>query len=93
MADSIKSTEVRIAELDEKIKQIKAQKRNILNRQRTEERKKRTKRLIEVGATVESVLGRAITREDLPKLKDFLIQQEKRGNFFTKAMNGNVVEK
>lgn len=50
------------------------------------ERKKRTKRLIEVGAAVESVLKQPIEKEDLPKLINFLEQQEERGNYFSKAM-------
>jgi hypothetical protein len=42
--------------------------------------------LIEIGATVESVLGDKIERDDLPKLKDFLQQQENRGSYFSNAM-------
>ena len=52
----------------------------------SDERKKRTKRLIEVGAAVESVLKQPIEKEDLPKLIHFLEQQEERGNYFSKAM-------
>ena len=43
-------TEERIAELDKKIEQIKAQKKAILQREKQAERKARTKRLIQIGA-------------------------------------------
>ena len=77
----------RIAKLQEKQKQLKAQEKALRARQSQEERKIRTKRLIDIGAAVESVLGHPIEKEDLPNLIDFLQQQEQRGNFFSKAMN------
>ena len=52
----------------------------------TEERKIRTHRLIEIGAAVESVLGRCIELEEIPKLIAFLNKQEMNGKFFSKAM-------
>lgn len=79
-------TEERIAELDKKIEQIKAQKKAILQREKQAERKARNKRLIEIGGAVESVLGHPIEKEDLPKLINFLKQQEERGHYFSKAM-------
>jgi uncharacterized protein (DUF2267 family) len=82
-----RTSEERIAELDKRIEQIKAQKKAILAREKQAERKARTKRLIEVGATVESVLGRPIEQDELPKLLNFLKQQEERGQYFTKAMS------
>lgn len=41
------------AEKDKKIKQLKAQERAILTRQKERERKARTRRLIQIGATIE----------------------------------------
>lgn len=79
-------TEERISDIDKKMEQLKAQKRALQARQSKEERKKRTKRLIEVGATVEKVLGRPIEHDELPKLLNFLKQQEERGQYFSKAM-------
>ena len=61
--------EERIAELDEKIKQINAQKKAILQREKQAERKARTKRLIQIGAEVEAVCGE-IT--DLEAFKTYL---------------------
>lgn len=67
-------------QLNQQVKQLKARKSQ-------EERKARTKRLIEIGAAVESVLNRPIEHDELPKLIDFLKIQEQRGHFFSKAMN------
>lgn len=86
MATEKRSYEERLAELQERQKQLKAQERKLKAQHSQAERKERTKRLIEVGATVESVLGKPIGKEDLPKLKSFLEQQEQRGQFFSKAM-------
>lgn len=69
---STRSPEERLAELDEKMNQIKAQKRALQNRAKTEERKARTKRLIEVGATLESALEIEITKDMLPTLLDLM---------------------
>lgn len=46
------SYEEKLEELDRKMEQLKARKRDLAARHSKEERKKRTKRLIEVGATV-----------------------------------------
>ncbi len=78
--------EERIAKLQEKQKQLKAQEKALKARQSQEERKVRTKRLIKIGAAVESVLGRPIEEEDIPNLIAFLHSQEQRGSFFSKAM-------
>lgn len=67
-------------QLNQQVKQLKARKSQ-------EERKARTKRLIEIGASVESVLGRPIEKDDLPNLIKFLEDQENRGRWFSKAMN------
>ena len=52
-----RSTEERLAELDKKLDNIKAQKRALLARANAEERKKRTHRLIQIGAEVEKYCG------------------------------------
>lgn len=81
-----RTSEEQLADIQKKIEQLKAKEKQIKARHSQEERMARTKRLIEVGATVESVLGRSIEKEDLPKLKSFLENQEQRGQFFSKAM-------
>ena len=49
-----KSAEDRVADIDKKIKQMQAQKRAILQREKEAARKSRTKRLIRIGAEVGS---------------------------------------
>lgn len=81
----------RIAELQKRQDQLKAQERDLKKRQTAEERKKRTRRLIELGGIVESVLGRPTTDQDKVRLLYFLKLQEQRGGFFSKAMNDDNV--
>ena len=93
MPRSKKSIEERINDKDaemqkylEKAKQIEEQK-HILEKQKKEaDRKARTKRLIEIGASVESVLGRDFKDGDIIRLMNFLKAQERNGRYFTKAM-------
>lgn len=80
------TTEEKIAKLREKQAQLKAQEKQLLAKEREKERKARTKRLIEIGGTVESVLGRPIEKEDLPLLIAFLQRQGTHGNYFLNAM-------
>ena len=90
---SKKSYDERIEELRKKQEQLKAQERALRKRASAEERKKRTKRLIEIGGAVESVLKKSlgedegiIEKEDLPALISFLQNQEERGQYFSKAI-------
>lgn len=80
------TVEERIEKLKKRQAELKAQEKKLLAQQSQKERKERTKRLIEIGATVESVLGRPITKDELPLLSNFLRQQEERGQFFSKAL-------
>ena len=73
-------------EMLEKLKQYQAQRKQLERRKKEEERKIRTHRLIQIGGAVESVLGRAVTEEDIPKLIAFLKKQETNGRYFSKAM-------
>ena len=77
----------RLTAIEEKENKLKQQKKKLKAEQAKQARNARTKRLIEIGAEVESVLGRPIEREELPKLRAFLQQQEDRGRFFSKWMN------
>lgn len=87
------SIEERIAKLQERQKQLKEREKQLQARRSNEERKKRTKRLIEIGGAVESVLGRPIEKDELPKLINFLKQQEARGGFLKKALEQSPGEK
>lgn len=81
-----KSYEEKLAELQEKQKQLKAQEKKIKAQQSQEERKKRTKHLIEMGGAIYSVLGDNYQEGDVERLIVFLKKQDERGRFFTKAM-------
>lgn len=93
MAKSTKTLEERIQEknlraqkLMEEAKKVEAQRKLLEKRQQAEERKKRTHRLIQIGAAVESVLDMPIEEEDIPRLIAFLKKQEANGKFFSRAM-------
>lgn len=86
-----KSFDEKLDEIQKKKEQLDAQAKAIKKRKSEEDRKKRTRRLIELGGIVESVLGRDTTEEDKITLLNFLKNQESNGNFFSKAMNNAVV--
>lgn len=52
-----KTTDEKITEIDERIAQLKNQKRNLQNKVKSEERKARTRRLIQIGEEVEDSCG------------------------------------
>lgn len=87
MATEKRSIDERIAELKEKQNQLKAQEKKLRAKKSTEERKIRTRHLIEVGGTIYSVLGREFVEGDVERLAAFLKGQDNRGGYFTKAMN------
>ena len=84
--ERIQEKDLRIEKLQQELKQYETQRKQLLKRQKEEERKIRTHRLIEIGAAVESVLGRAIEIDEIPKLTAFLNKQEANGKFISKAM-------
>ncbi len=88
---SQRSYDERLNELLKKQEQLKAQEKALRKRQSEEERKKRTRRLIELGGIVESVLGRPTTDQDKVRLMYFLRLQEQKGSFFSKAMNDESI--
>lgn len=66
--ERIQEKDLRIEKLAQELKRYEAQKKQLEKRKKEEERKIRTHRLIEIGAAVESVLGRCIELEEIPKL-------------------------
>ena len=75
----MKSYEERIAELDAKreqkekeLAQLKAKQKKLQQQQKALERKARTKRLIETGALIESILGRPVEQEDIEPIKQLI---------------------
>ena len=76
---ALKSYEERIAELDAKreqkekeLAQLKAKQKKLQQQQKALERKARTKRLIETGALIESILGRPVEQEDIEPIKQLI---------------------
>lgn len=75
-----------LLDIDEKIKQLKAQKQALINKEREKERKARTKRLIEIGAIFDSM---GITSTELAnEFKNHFTDNEK-----SKLWLENFVEK
>lgn len=70
----------------EKANNLKEQIKELEKKQAEENRRKRNHRLIEEGAAVESVLGKTIEKDDIPKLIGFLNKQEQNGKYFSTAM-------
>lgn len=64
-----KSDQEKLADLTQKIEQLQARKMELAKKVKADERKRRTKRLIEIGATVEAYVGE-IT--DIIALKQYL---------------------
>ena len=62
------------AKLQEKIAQLQAKEKALAQKDKLQERKVRTKRLIEIGAVVESVVGHPIEKEKLENFKLWLIR-------------------
>lgn len=74
-----KTYDERIAELEEKkekeiqkLEQLKAKKKKLEQQQKALERKARTKRLIETGAIIESVLGRPLEKDEIEDIKKII---------------------
>ena len=90
LEERINEKNLKIQKLLDEAKQYEAQKKQLEKKQKEEERKKRVHRLIEIGGAVESVLGRTIEEEEIPKLINFLKKQERNGGYFTRAMQASV---
>lgn len=84
--ERIQSCATKEEEMLEKLKQYQAQRKQLEKQKKAEERKIRTHRLIQIGGAVESVLGRSVMEEDVPKLIAFLKKQESNGKYFSRAM-------
>lgn len=82
-----KTTIELIEEVAKKQEQMKAYEKQLKQKLAAENRKARTKRLIAIGAEVESVYGNPIEEEMLPNLRKFLLLQEERGKYLSKALN------
>lgn len=72
MTESKKNLQERIEKQEEKIQQEQEKLKQLKARYQEEERKKRTRRLIEIGATVESILKCEFSEETLNLFSNFL---------------------
>lgn len=88
-----RSYDERIAELQKKQEQLKAQEKVLKKRQSEAERKARTRRLIEIGGIVAHILHRDLTDDDKMKFLNFLEMQERNGKYFSRAMNAELAKK
>ena len=87
-----KTTVEKITDLDKKMERMAAQKKQLMARKKEDDRKARNRRLIIIGAEVEKILGRPIEEKDIPKLRRFLNDQERRGKYFSNAMRDKEAE-
>ena len=85
--ERIQEKDSMMQQLLDRAKQYEAQIKQLEKRKKEEERKARTHRLIVIGGVVASVLGRDFVDGDDVRLMNFLKQQERNGNYFSKAMN------
>ena len=76
----------KLLNIEEKIKQLKAQKQAIINKEKEKERKARTKRLIEIGAIIDSMGIDSVNLAN--EFKNYFINNEK-----SKVWLENFIEK
>lgn len=80
-----KTSEEKISEYENQIKQLQAKVKQEKAKASADERKKRTKQLIELGSVIYSYLG-GYRDGDKELLAAFIKSQDDRGDFFSKAM-------
>lgn len=74
----------KINKLDEKIKQLQAQKNSLLAKEKEKERKERTRKLIQIGAIFDSIGIDTLDKANL--LKDAFTNDEKYKNSIDKII-------
>ncbi len=82
--ERVAEKQARLEEMLKKARQYEAQLKQLEARQKDEERKRRTHRLIEIGAAVESITEAPIEGESLSRLIKYLQKLEEKDNHFTK---------
>ena len=85
--EQLEANENQIQKHLNKVQELKEQQKDIRRRKRTAERNARTKRLVEIGAVAEGVLGREFKEGDNERFMKFLNRQEYNGKFYSRAMN------
>lgn len=82
-----KTIQERREELKAQIARLQSKAKKLAIKDKAQERKARTKRLIEIGAVVEKVYGNPIEKDMLKYLEKFLVGQNERGNYFSNALD------
>lgn len=78
-----------IANLDARTRKANAKLKEKIRERNKIQRKQRTHRLIQLGAVIESVLGRPVTDADVIRLFDLLrFLEDEDDHYFSDAMNG-----
>ena len=86
-----RTTGEQIAAIDNRMEQMEARKKQLIARKKEEDRKARNHRLILLGGNIEEILGRKLNDEDLPRIRRFLLDQERRGRYFSRALQDTEV--
>lgn len=81
----------KISKLDEKIKQLQAQKSSLLAKEKEKERKARTRRLIQIGAIFDSI--GIDTLDKANSFKNEFDNDEKCKNWINKIISSNEIKK
>ena len=81
-----RTTGEQIAAIDNRMEQMEARKKQLIARKKEEDRKARNHRLILLGGNIEKILGRKLNDEDIPRIRKFLLDQERRGKYFSRAL-------
>ena len=71
----------------EREEKLKNELKELRRKRKEKEKQKQQKTLLEIGAVCEKVLGRKFGETDIEKLHDFLVLQEKSGQYYSTAMN------
>ena len=85
--EQLEANENQIQKHLNKVQELKEQQKDICRRKKTAERNARTKRLVEIGAVAEGILGRKFKEGDNDRFMKFLNRQEYNGKFYSRAMN------
>ena len=84
--DKIAELELKEQQLQEQAKQAAAQRKQLLARQKEQERKERTHRIAKIGGAVEAALGIDMTDEMIELFITWLNDQNARGRYFYNAL-------
>lgn len=90
--DMAKTIDEKIIVAKQKTKKALQEERKLIKKKKDQDNKARNHRLIVIGGMVESIAKVPIEGERLINFQKFLLAQEARGNYFTKALDKNTTE-